>query len=133
MELSNSPTVIIAEDDFVIREGMLKSLLEPQFTIVASVDSGQDAITAAAEHNPTIVLLDISLPEVAGFDAARQILADHPDCKVLFVSNYRDRGYVGNAKEMGASGYVLKWRAESDLVPAIEAALAGDFYQSNFY
>ena len=125
-------TLLIAEDDFIIREWMLKSLLEPHFTIVASVDNGRDAVTAAAAHKPAIVLLDVSLPEIHGFDAARQILAANHDCKVLFVSNYADGAYPEAAKELGASGYVLKSRAVTDLLPAIEAALAERFYQSPF-
>ena len=128
----DNPTLMIAEDDYIIREWMLKSLLEPHFTIVASVDSGRDAVAAAAAHKPRIVLLDLSLPEIRGFDAARQILAANHDCKVLFVSNYADRTYPGAAKELGASGYVLKSRAVTDLLPAIEAALADRFYQSPF-
>lgn len=131
MNVASAPTVVIAEDDFIIREG-LKSLLEPRFTIVASVDDGRDAIMAAAEHNPAIVLLDISLPRVRGFEAARQILAANPHCKVLLVSNYGDPSYPGAAQELGASGYVLKSRAQSDLMPAIETALGGGFYKSVF-
>jgi DNA-binding NarL/FixJ family response regulator len=128
----DKPTILIAEDDFIIREGMLKSLLEPHFTIVASVDNGRDAVAAAAADKPRIVLLDLSLPDIPGFDAARQILAANCDCKVLFVSNYAERVYPGAAKELGASGYVLKSRAVTDLLPAIEAALAERFYQSTF-
>lgn len=128
----STPTLVIAEDDFIIREGLLKALLEPHFKIVASVDDGRHAIVAAAEHKPAIVLLDISLPGLRGFDAARQILAANPDCKVLLVSNYADRTYPRAAKEMGASGYVLKNRVANELLPAIETALAGGFYQSTF-
>ena len=83
----NTPTVLVAEDDFLIREGILLPLLEPHFTIVASVDDGRDAVTAAAEHKPDVALLDISLPGLRGFEASRQILAAHAECKVLLVSS----------------------------------------------
>jgi DNA-binding NarL/FixJ family response regulator len=128
----DKPTILIAEDDFIIREGMLKSLLEPHFTIVASVDNGRDAVASAAAHKPRIALLDVSLPEIRGFEAARRILAANHDCKVLLVSNYAERTYPRAAKEVGASGYVLKSRVVTDLLPAIEAALAERFYQSSF-
>jgi DNA-binding NarL/FixJ family response regulator len=128
----NKPTVLIAEDDFVIREGYLEPLLTPHCTIVASVGDGQEAVAAAREHQPEVVLLDVSLPRLRGFEAARQILAAQPACKVLLVSNYTDPTYVRAAKEMGLSGYVLKTQIQSELMPAIHTALAGGFYQSRF-
>lgn len=67
------PTVLIAEDNFIIREGLLKPLLEPAFTVVA-VDNGRDVAAAVTENNPEIVLLDISLPGRNGFEAARELL-----------------------------------------------------------
>jgi DNA-binding NarL/FixJ family response regulator len=124
-------TILIAEDDFLIREGYLQPLLEAVFTIVASVGDGRDAVAAAVELRPDIVLLDVSLPGLRGFEAARQILAAIPACKVLLVSNYGDRAYLRAAQELGASGYVLKSRAQNELLPAIETALAGQFYQSS--
>lgn len=129
---TSKPTILIAEDDFIIREGLLKSVLEPHFTIVASVDDGHDAVSAAREHKPRIALLDISLPGLHGFEVARQILAASPSCKVLLVSNYADRAYPRAAQELGASGYVLKSRATNELLGAIETALAGGFFQSTF-
>ncbi len=125
-------SVVIAEDNFLIREGHLEPLMEQHFTIVASVDNGLDAVAAVEAHRPTVVLLDVSLPGLRGFDAARKILALHSECKVLFVSNYADPTYVQAASEMGASGYVLKNRIDEELIPAIHAAVAGEFYRSTF-
>lgn len=126
------PTLLVAEDDFLIREGSLCPLLAPHFDIVAAVGNGWEAVQAAEAHRPEIVLLDISLPGLRGFEAARRILAHQPDCKVLFVSNYTERAYAKAAQEMGASGYVLKTRMTRDLIPAVQTALAGQFYQSPF-
>jgi DNA-binding NarL/FixJ family response regulator len=128
----NKPTVLIAEDEFLIREGSLEPLLRPHCTIVASVGDGREAVAAAAEHQPEVVLLDVSLPKLNGIEAARQILAAQPTCKVLLVSNYAESDYVRGAKEMGLSGYVLKTRIQSELVPAIHIALAGGFHESRF-
>ena len=130
--LPSKPSILIAEDDFLIREGCLEPLLEPHFTVVGSVDDGREAVAAAAKHKPTIVLMDVSLPGIRGFEAARQILAAQPTCKVLFVSNYGENAYREAAKELGASGYVLKNRVQNELLLAIETALAGQFYQSAF-
>jgi DNA-binding NarL/FixJ family response regulator len=128
----NKPTVLIAEDDFIIREGLLKSMLEPEFDIVASVDDGHDAVLAAAEHHPAVVLLDVSLPGLRGFEAAQQIHEADPACKILLVSNYLDPSYPATAQAIGASGYVLKSRTQNELIPAIHSVLAGEFYQSVF-
>lgn len=126
--MTNKATILIAEDEFLILEGSIRPLLESEFAIVAAVGDGLEAVAAAEEHRPDIVLLDISLPGLQGFDAARQILARQPACKVLFVSCYSDSAYIEAAKEMGASGYVLKNRIASELVPAIRLAQAGQFY-----
>ncbi|HEX4749507.1 MAG TPA: response regulator transcription factor [Bryobacteraceae bacterium] len=123
------PTVVIAEDDVVIREGCLRLTLEPFFEIVAAVEDGRAAVTSVEEQKPDVVLLDVSLPVLRGFDAAREILANHPDIKLLFVSNYAERAYVEAALEMGASGYVLKSRAFAELPDAIRTALSGEFYR----
>lgn len=116
-------TVLIAEDNVLIREGYLEPLLASHYDIIASVDNGQDAVLAAAEHRPAVVLLDVSLPRLRGFEAARKIFAANPVCKILFVTNYEERAYVKAANEMGAFGYVLKARAPTELVPAIESAV----------
>jgi CheY-like chemotaxis protein len=77
----STPTILIAEDDFVIREGLLKPALEPHCVVVASVGNGREAVAAAAKYKPAIALLDVSLPGLHGIEAARQILAADPGCK----------------------------------------------------
>ena len=120
--------ILVAEDDFLILEGNLLPLLEPQFEIVAAVGDGFEAVAAAEEHRPDVALLDMSLPGLRGFDVARRILKSQPECKVLFVSCYSERAYVEAAKELGASGYVNKGRIDSELVSAIRTAAAGQFH-----
>jgi len=121
-------TVLIAEDDFLIVEGSLRPLLEPEFEIVGAVGDGLEALAAAEENRPDVALLDVSLPGLRGFDVARQILRKQPECKVLLVSCYSDSAYIQGAKDIGASGYVLKNRVSTELVNAIRTALAGQFY-----
>ncbi|MBV9083723.1 MAG: response regulator transcription factor [Acidobacteriaceae bacterium] len=127
--MPDKPTVVIAEDNVLILEGSLRPLLEREFEIVATAEDGRAAISAAAQHKPAVMLIDVSLPLVRGFEAARQILAACPETKILFVSNYADRAYVDQAFHMGASGYVLKSRIVRELVAAIRKALAGEFYR----
>ncbi len=123
------PTIVIAEDDVIIREICLERILNGSFDIVASVGDGEAAVTSTERYKPEVVLLDVSLPVLRGFDAARRILALDPQIKVLFVSNYMESAYVEEAYRMGASGYVLKSRAPYELLNAIQAALAGQFYR----
>ena len=120
--------VLIAEDDFLIAEGALRPALSTDFEIIGVVGDGMAAVTATSAERPDIVLLDVSLPRLRGFDAARQILAGQPECKVLFVSNYWDAAYIDAARDMGAAGYVFKSRVMTDLVSAIRTALSGRFY-----
>ncbi|HUS12943.1 MAG TPA: response regulator transcription factor [Pyrinomonadaceae bacterium] len=126
----NKPRILIAEDEVLILEGTLRPVLKAHFDIVAAVGNGPDAIAAAEEHRPDVALLDVSLPGLRGFDVARKILASQPACKVLFVSCYAEKAYVEAARELGASGYVLKGRVFSELVNAIRTAQSGEFYES---
>jgi DNA-binding NarL/FixJ family response regulator len=124
------PTVVIAEDDFVLLEGALRPAISNHFDVLAAVGDGLAAIEAVERYRPEVVLLDVSMPRQGGFDAARQIMAAHPECKVVFVSNYWDSAYIAAAKEMGAGGYVFKSRILRELPVAIHTALSGQFYQS---
>jgi DNA-binding NarL/FixJ family response regulator len=126
--LSDKPTLVMAEDSVLI-EISLRRLLEPHFNIVAAVTDGAAAISAAEQYHPSVMLIDISLPVVRGLEAARKIHALDSEIKILIVSNYADRECVKEARNLGASGYVLKTRAARELVPAIQTALAGGFYQ----
>lgn len=125
-------TVLIAEDNFIIIEGALRPILEQDFAVVGTAGDGFEAIAAANEHRPDVVLVDVSLPGLRGFEVARSILASQPDCKVIFVSNYADRGYVEAAQNMRANGYVLKSSVATELATAIRTALSGNFYRPSF-
>ena len=126
---SVKPRILIAEDDFLILEGSLRPAISNDFEIVATVGDGRDAVITAEQLHPDVVLLDVSLPTLRGFDAARQILSTQPTCRVLFVSNYWDAAYIQAARQMGAGGYVFKSRVLTELTPAIQMALAGEFYE----
>ena len=121
-------TIVIAEDDALIREGCLVVLLEPFYEIIDAVEDGAAAVASVEEHHPDVVLLDVSLPVMRGFEAARRILAKNPGIKLLFVSNHSERAYVEEAFHMGAAGYVVKSRVVRELTNAIRVALSGEFY-----
>ena len=96
----------------------------PEFEIVGEGSDGLDAIEMSAELRPDIVLLDIGLPEMNGFEAAREIRRVSPDSSIVFLTQTRNEDLVNEARKVGAQGYVSKMDAACELVPAMKAALA---------
>ncbi len=92
------------------------------------VEDGKSLVQAAAEHKPDIALLDISMPELNGIDAARQIRQILPKTKLIFVTMYVDPTFVREAFRVGASGYVAKRSAPTELEDAIDTVLQGKTY-----
>ena len=107
----------------------MRPTISTDFEVVGVVGDVKEAVAAAEQLRPDVVLLNIALPTVRGFDVARQILAAQPECRVLFVSNYWEAAYIEAAREMGAGGYVFKSRVLSELMPAIRMAVNGGFYE----
>src|SRR6185503_154148 len=91
---------------------------------------GRAAVQAAKETTPDVVLMDLSMPELNGADAARAIIDERPECKVIVLSMYAEREYVRRALKAGATGYVVKRSAAKELVEAIRAVHAGQRYLS---
>lgn len=102
----------------------------PEFQVVGEVSDGQEAIQRAQELRPDLVLLDISLPTLNGVEAARRIHQLVPQARLLFVSQDSSPEVVREILKLGAAGYVHKLRAQSDLLPALDAVLAGGQFVS---
>jgi len=98
--------------------------------VVGIVGDGRAAVQAAKETTPDVVLMDLSMPELNGADAARAIIDERPECKVIVLSMYAEREYVRRALKAGASGYVVKRSAAKEVVEAIRAVYAGQRYLS---
>ncbi len=96
----------------------------PEFEIVGEGSDGLDAIEMSAELHPDIVLLDVGLPDLNGFEAAREILKVSPAVNIIFLAQSRDEELLNEAARVGARGYVSKMDAASELVPAMKAAVA---------
>ena len=120
--------LLLVDDHAVLRSG-LKMLLNSQkdMTVIGEAESGLEAITEAKELNPDIVLLDISMPGMSGLEAIEKI---KKNClaKVLMLTMHADEKYLQNALEAGASGYVLKQAADTELLQAIRDVAKGEVY-----
>jgi two-component system response regulator DesR len=119
--------VLLAEDQGMIR-GALASLLglEPDFEVVAQVSRGDEVLQTALVHRPDVALLDIEMPGATGLDAAEQLAAALPACRVLILTTFGRPGYLRRAMEGGAAGFVLKDAPASQLASAIRRAVSGE-------
>jgi len=118
------PRILLADDHKIVTEG-LKGLLEPEFELVGIVEDGRALLAAAEKLRPDVIVADISMPLLNGIDSVRQIKKAHGEIKVVFLTMHPDVTYAVSAFEAGASGYVLKHSAPTELVSAIRSALNG--------
>jgi DNA-binding NarL/FixJ family response regulator len=111
----------------MVAEG-LKSLLSADFELLGVVEDGRALIEAAKRLRPEVIVLDISMPNLNGLDAVPALRKDNPQVKVVFLTMHQEVAYARRALEAGASGFVLKHSAPTELVTAIRAALDGKTY-----
>jgi DNA-binding NarL/FixJ family response regulator len=123
------PRVLLADDHTLMLDG-IRLMLQPEFELVGSVEDGQALLRAAGKLKPDIVLLDISMPLLNGIDAGRQLRKILPSAKLIFVTMHADPDFVTEAFRVGASGYVLKRAAATELLTAIREVLRGNKYVS---
>lgn len=131
MTTSHPITVLLAEDHAIVREG-LRNLLEVSgdFHVIGEATSGRQAVTLARKHLPTVVVMDIAMPLLNGFEATRQILRVSPRTKVLVLSAHSDDEYVERMASIGASGYLVKQNSGDVLVRAIKEITMGNSFFS---
>ena len=125
-----TPPHLLLADDHPETRKLLRSLLEPEFDVVADVEDGVALVTAAAREVPDVIVTDISMPGLDGFAAATAILHQNPAARIVFVTVHDEPVLVERGLATGALGYVLKGAAGDELVPAVHAALGGDHYIS---
>lgn len=121
--------ILLADDHQVIRTG-LKSFLEsqPDFKVVAEASNGRQAIECALETRPDIILMDITMPEMDGLEATRQLKKLWPECVILSLTVHEDKFYFMEMLAAGASGYLTKKVASDELVSAIHAVTQGHVF-----
>ena len=124
--------VLIADDHGIVRSG-LALLIErqPDMTVAAEAEDGLEAVERTHAARPDVAVLDVSMPRLTGLQAARQIRSHHGQVAVLMLSMHEDDGYFFEALEAGASGYVSKRGADSDLVEAIRTVAGGRTFLSS--
>ena len=123
--------ILLADDHKITRQG-LRSLLEKQddMEVVAEAEEGRTAVRLAREFSPHIVIMDVSMPDLNGVEATRQIVERTPDVRVIALSMHSDSLFVTEMLKSGASGYLLKDCAFEELTLAIRAVVDGKTYLS---
>lgn len=121
------PRILLADDHTFVLEGF-KKLLEGHCDLVGSVEDGRALIEAAVNLQPDLAILDISMPRLNGIEAAKKLRKQVPDTKLIFVTMHADMAYVNAAFRAGASGYLLKRSAATELMQAVQSVMNDKFY-----
>ena len=121
--------VLLADDHAIVREG-LKALINvhPDMEVVGEAADGRTACSKTSELHPDVVVMDVSMPDVDGVHATREVRRQSPAVRVLALTVHEERSYLRELMEAGASGYVLKRSAAEDLVHALRVVARGDVY-----
>src|SRR5262245_45761301 len=119
--------ILIADDHLLTLEG-IRSVLEPNHTIVGIATDGRTLLRRALELKPELIVADVTMPLLNGIDAAIRIRKRLPLTKLLFVTMHVNPAYLEAALEAGGSGYVLKSAAREELLEAVKSVLTGRIY-----
>lgn len=119
--------VLLADDHALVLEGLAK-LVTDDCDLVGKVEDGRALLQAARKLGPDVIVLDISMPKLNGLDAGRQLKKLLPSIKLIFLTMHADPLYAKEAFQIGASGFLLKRSAASELMQAIHAVMKGQYY-----
>jgi two-component system, NarL family, response regulator NreC len=121
--------VFIADDHAVVRDG-LRLLInsQPDMRVIGEAEDGRQAYEGIKEHQPDVVIMDVSMPDANGIETTVRVLRQWPHVKILALTMHEDRSYLRSLLEAGASGYVLKRSAAEELIRAIRTVAAGSAY-----
>ncbi|MGH9467274.1 MAG: response regulator [Terriglobales bacterium] len=122
--------LLLADDHDVVRESLRVLLEREGFQILAEAGNGHEAVRLALATRPQVAVLDVNMPLLNGLDAARQILHECPQTRCVLLTVHTEEHYVLEALRAGVSGYVLKQKTSSELVRAINEAVAGAVFLS---
>jgi DNA-binding NarL/FixJ family response regulator len=121
--------ILIADDFAIVRQGLKKVLnAKPDLEVVAEAEDGREAVEKALKEDIHLAILDVSMPRMTGIQAAAELKKRKPELKTLMLSMHDSEQFLFEALKAGASGYVLKSGADTDIVDACRAAMRGDSY-----
>jgi len=123
------PRVLLADDHCLVADG-LRSLLVAEFDVVGVVEDGAELVAAALELEPDVIVADITMPRLNGFEALAQLKREGRDIPVVFLTMHTEAAYARRARAAGAAGFVVKHAAVGDLIAALRAALSGKTFVS---
>jgi DNA-binding NarL/FixJ family response regulator len=121
--------ILVADDHSIVRSGLKKVIdAQPDMEVVAEAEDGAEAVDKALREDVHLVILDVSMPRMTGIQAAAELNRRKPELRVLMLSMYDSEQFLFEALKAGASGYVLKSGADTDIVDAVRAAMRGDSF-----
>ena len=124
--MSQKASLLLVDDHAVFRQGLATILRnEPDLQVVAEASDGQIAIEMVREHRPDLVLMDISMPNLDGVAATRQIIAEFPGTKIVALSVHSGKRFVRDMLQAGAAGYILKESVPEEMIDGIRTVLGG--------
>lgn len=126
--MSEDISVLLVDDHSLVRRGFRRILEDDGMKVVGEASNGLEAIRLANELKPKVVVMDLSMPQLDGVQATKEIVKDLPETQVLILSMHSDDNYVRNALDAGAKGYLLKSAIDVDLVGAIKEVSEGKRY-----
>ena len=121
--------ILIADDHSIVRSGLKKVLdAKPDLEVVAEAVDGHEAVEKALKEDVHLVILDVSMPRMTGIQAATELHKRNPELRIVMLSMHDSEQFLFEALKAGASGYVLKTGADTDIVAAVRAAMRGDSF-----
>lgn len=121
--------IILADDHEVVRDGLCSLIdREKDMDVIAQAINGRQTVELAKELHPNVIVMDISMPDLNGIEATRQIVADEPGIKIVALSMHSDRGFVAEMLKAGAAGYVPKDRPGKEVIAAIRTVVKKGVY-----
>jgi len=126
-------TIFLADDHAIVRRG-LRTILEnePGFSVVGETGGGLETIRMVGELKPDVLVLDIMMDDVSGIEVARQVTKNSPRTAIVILSMYSSKGYILEALQAGARGYVVKKSATTELVQAVREVVVGRRYLGQY-
>jgi DNA-binding NarL/FixJ family response regulator len=118
--------LMLADDHRMLREGLRRSMTEQGFDVVGEARDGDEAVRLADELQPDVILMDVTMPEMDGVEACRQVRTQQPDTKVVMLTMHADQEVLANAIRAGACGYLVKDCSTEEIASAVRMAVSGE-------